>query len=55
MLAGSPPQDFKSVKAALNSNNARWGIMDVTLVLRRPADAAEAALCAPQQPAQPAQ
>lgn len=29
-------QDFKTVMAALKSNNERWGIRDVTLVLQRP-------------------
>lgn len=28
-------QDFKTVMAALKSNNGRWGINDVTLVLRK--------------------
>jgi hypothetical protein len=44
-------QEFKTVMAALKSNNARWGILDVTLVLRRPADDAEAALCVKKQEA----
>ncbi|KAL6752363.1 hypothetical protein V8C86DRAFT_2757499 [Haematococcus lacustris] len=34
-------QDFKSVMAALKSNNSRWGIMDVTLVFTRNGGAAE--------------
>eukprot|EP00197_Chlamydomonas_leiostraca_P008785 CAMPEP_0202865750 /NCGR_PEP_ID=MMETSP1391-20130828/6334_1 /ASSEMBLY_ACC=CAM_ASM_000867 /TAXON_ID=1034604 /ORGANISM="Chlamydomonas leiostraca, Strain SAG 11-49" /LENGTH=166 /DNA_ID=CAMNT_0049545627 /DNA_START=147 /DNA_END=647 /DNA_ORIENTATION=+ len=29
-------QEFNTVMSALKSNNARWGIMDVTLVFRRP-------------------
>lgn len=38
-------QEFKTVMSALKSNNERWGIMNVTLVLRRPSGAEEAALC----------
>lgn len=29
-------QEFKTVMSALKSNNERWGIMSVTLVLERP-------------------
>lgn len=28
-------QDFKTVMSAIDSNNPRWGINDVTLVLKR--------------------
>lgn len=28
-------QDFKTVMTALKSNNARWGILDVTMEFRR--------------------
>lgn len=37
-------QDFKTVMSALKSNNERWGIMDVTLVFRKPT-ADEVNLC----------
>jgi hypothetical protein len=37
-------QEFKTVMSALKSNNERWGIMNVTLVLRRPSST-EAELC----------
>lgn len=36
-------QDFKTVMSALKSNNERWGILDVTLVLQRPEGAASSA------------
>lgn len=38
-------QDFKTVMSALKSNNERWGIMNVTLVLRQPCNPEESTLC----------
>ena len=45
MANGLLLQEFKTVMSALKSNNERWGIMNVTLVLRRPSGPEEAGLC----------